>query len=101
MREYLSWPADGLDPYRLGAQAQVIRVVAMVAGKVGLEARRRRESERVLRALEARTFGADDGAQDGYGETWALGTGVARNCGPPRKLRAIFRIIAARMVEPP
>jgi hypothetical protein len=29
MREYLAWTADGLDPYRLAAQAQVIRVVAM------------------------------------------------------------------------
>ena len=34
MREYLSWPADGLDPYRLAAQVQVIRVVAMVTAKV-------------------------------------------------------------------
>jgi hypothetical protein len=33
MAEYLSWPADGLDPYRLAAQTQVIRVVAMVAAK--------------------------------------------------------------------
>src|SRR5215472_12613962 len=33
MREYLSWPAEGLDPYRLAAQTQVIRVVAMVAAK--------------------------------------------------------------------
>jgi hypothetical protein len=30
MREYLSWPADDVDPYRLAAQTQVIRVVAMV-----------------------------------------------------------------------
>ena len=35
IREYLSWPADGLDPYRLAAQTEVIRVVAMVAAKVG------------------------------------------------------------------
>ena len=48
MHDYLSWPADGLDPYRLAAQAQVIRVVAMVAAKVGVEARRDRERERVL-----------------------------------------------------
>jgi hypothetical protein len=34
MHDYLSWPADGLDPYRLAAQAQVVRVVAMVAAKV-------------------------------------------------------------------
>src|SRR5215472_13244840 len=34
MHEYLSWPADELDPYRLAAQTQVIRVVVMVAAKV-------------------------------------------------------------------
>jgi hypothetical protein len=43
MREYLSWPADDLDPYRLAAQTQVIRVVAMVGAKVGDQARRERE----------------------------------------------------------
>jgi hypothetical protein len=36
MHEYLSWPADGLDPYRLAAQTQVIRVLAMVAAKDGM-----------------------------------------------------------------
>ena len=40
MHDYLSWPADGLDPYRLAAQTQAIRVVALVAAKVGVEARR-------------------------------------------------------------
>ena len=40
MHDYLSWPADSLDPSRLAAQAQIIRVVAMVAAKVGDEARR-------------------------------------------------------------
>ena len=48
MHEYLSWPADDLDPYRLAAQTQVIRVVAMVAAKVGVEARRDRERQRIL-----------------------------------------------------
>jgi hypothetical protein len=51
MLDYLSWPADGLDPYRLAAQAQVIRVVAMVAAKVGVEACRERERERALDRL--------------------------------------------------
>jgi hypothetical protein len=50
MHDYLSWPADGLDPYRLAAQTQVIRVVAMVAAKVGVEARR----ERVLAEMAQR-----------------------------------------------
>jgi len=35
MHEYLSWPADKLDPYQLAGQTQVIRAVAMVAAKVG------------------------------------------------------------------
>jgi hypothetical protein len=30
MHDYLSWPADELDPYRLAAQTQVVRVIAMV-----------------------------------------------------------------------
>jgi hypothetical protein len=57
MHDYLSWPADGLDPYRLAAQAQVIRVVAVVAAKVGVEARRERDRDRVLEklSLELRT----------------------------------------------
>jgi hypothetical protein len=48
MHDYLSWPADGLDPCRLAAQTQVIRVVAMVAAKASAEAARGRERERVL-----------------------------------------------------
>ena len=40
MHDYLSWSADDLDPHRLAAQTQVIRVVAMVAAKVGGEAAR-------------------------------------------------------------
>jgi hypothetical protein len=51
MRDYLSWPADDLDPYRLAAQTQVIRVVAMVAAKVGDEARRERQRERTVAEL--------------------------------------------------
>src|SRR6516164_8499257 len=58
MHVYLSWPADDLDPYRLAAQTQVIRVVAMVAAKVGVEARRDRERQRILEALTRREFGA-------------------------------------------
>jgi len=51
MHDYLSWPADELDPHRLAAQSQVIRVIAMVAAKVGDEARRERNRERVLGEL--------------------------------------------------
>jgi hypothetical protein len=54
MHDYLSWPADGLDPYRLAAQTQVLRVVAMVAAKVGVEARREPDRDRVLEKLSLR-----------------------------------------------
>jgi hypothetical protein len=50
MHEYLSWPAEGLDPYRLAAQTQVIRVLAMVAAKVG---ERRFDSEGAKRFRQA------------------------------------------------
>jgi hypothetical protein len=60
MHDYLAWPADDLDPYRLAAQTQVIRVVAMVAAKVGVEARRNRDRERIV-AQMAREFRDSDG----------------------------------------
>jgi hypothetical protein len=56
MHDYLSWPADDLDPYRLAAQTQVIRVVAMVAAKVGGEAARERERQRILSEMTQREF---------------------------------------------
>jgi hypothetical protein len=59
MHEYVSWPADDLDPYRLAAQTQVIRVVAMVAAKVGGEAARERNRKRILEELARREFGAN------------------------------------------
>jgi hypothetical protein len=49
MREYLTWPPDGLDPYRLAAQTQVIRVLAMVAAKAGIQA----DSEEAKRFRQA------------------------------------------------
>ena len=57
MHEYLSWPADDLHPYRLAAQTQVIRVVAMVAAKVGGEAARERERQRIVSRMMRREFG--------------------------------------------
>jgi hypothetical protein len=51
MHDYLSWPADSLDPYRLAAQTQVVRVIAMVAAKVGGEAARERDRQRILGEL--------------------------------------------------
>ena len=51
MHDYLSWPADSLDPYRLAAQTQVVRVIAMVAAKVGGEAAREHDRQRALGEL--------------------------------------------------
>ena len=62
MHDYPSWPADGFDPYRLAAQGQVIRVVAMVAAKVGDEARRERDRKRVLAELMRSEFGTSNKA---------------------------------------
>jgi len=56
MHDYLSWPADDLDPHRLAAQTQVIRVVAMVAAKVGDAARLERDRQRILEELSAKEF---------------------------------------------
>jgi hypothetical protein len=51
MHDYLSWPADGLDRYRLAAQTQVVRVIAMVAAKVGGESARELDRDRILGEL--------------------------------------------------
>ena len=56
MRDHLAWPAYGLDPCRLAAQAQVIRVIATVATKVDVEAARGRE--RALAAMDIRQLNA-------------------------------------------
>jgi hypothetical protein len=52
MAEILGWPADGLDPYRLAAQTQVIRVVAMVAAKAGERPFDHEAAERFRQAME-------------------------------------------------
>jgi len=61
MREYLSWPAD--HPYRLAAQTQVIRLVAMVAAKVDAEAAR--ERDRSVTPRRARTVILGKSVPDG------------------------------------
>jgi hypothetical protein len=48
MTEYLSWPAEGLDHYRLVAQTQVIRAVAMVGERQLDREREERCSDRGL-----------------------------------------------------
>jgi len=73
MHEYLSWPADELDPYRLAAQTQVIRVVVMVAAKVGGEAARERDRERILSEMMRREFGDDPSDRTGKNRPRAEG----------------------------
>jgi hypothetical protein len=59
--EYLSWPAEGLDPDRLAAQTQVIRIVAMVAAKVGEPQLDREVAERFRRLIEESEARKGDG----------------------------------------
>jgi len=73
MHEYLSWSADDLDPYRLAAQTQVIRVVAMVAAKVGVDARRERDRQRILAEMTRREFGDDPSDRTGKNRPRAEG----------------------------
>jgi hypothetical protein len=61
MHDYLGWCPDGLDPCRLAAQTQAVRVIVMVAAKAGAEAARGRERERVLGEL-LRGFQEREGA---------------------------------------
>jgi hypothetical protein len=89
MCEYVSWPADLLDPHRLAAQAQVIRVVAMVAAKAG-ERRIDHEAAKRFRQEMARSGAACDEAQHPYGENPARRGGWRRNIGSPPKPRLIF-----------
>jgi hypothetical protein len=87
MHDYLAWPANELDPHRLAAQTQVIRVEAMVAAKVGDEARRERDRDRVLGELirgsskshaqrllrerrEYRLLGENSGSDGGGAKIW-------------------------------
>ena len=57
MAEILAWPADGLDPYRLAVQAQVMRVVATV-GKKAAERRIDHEAAERFRQAMARSAAA-------------------------------------------
>jgi hypothetical protein len=77
MAEYLSWPAEGLDPYRLAAQTQAIRVVAMVAAKAGMRQVDHEAIEQFRQAIRA-----------GIERAWEASTGKTRPAagGWPRKI---------------
>jgi hypothetical protein len=70
MRDYLSWPPDDLDPHRLAAQTQVIRVVAMVAAKVGERRFDQEAAERFRRLMERAA--AEEREREAMGRTAAL-----------------------------
>lgn len=53
IHDYLAWPSDELDPHRLAAQAQVIRVVALMGPKAALDAHRERAGRAGLAKLAA------------------------------------------------
>jgi hypothetical protein len=52
--EIMSWPIAGLDPFRLSVRSQVLRIILMIGvralldGRLGREAARERDRERVL-----------------------------------------------------
>jgi hypothetical protein len=50
IHDYLGWSPHELDPHRLAAQSQAVRVVVMIAAKAGIEAQR--QSAVDLEALE-------------------------------------------------
>jgi hypothetical protein len=66
--EILSWPIGELDPFRLSVRVQVTRVVfticlkAVLDGRLGREAARERDRERVLAEMARREFGTSDEA---------------------------------------
>jgi hypothetical protein len=62
MAEILGWPADGLDPYRLAAQTQVIRVVSMVLAKVGERQFDSEEAKRFRQEFRQAMLGELEGA---------------------------------------
>jgi hypothetical protein len=66
--EILSWPTGELDPFRLSVRVQVTRVVfticlkAVLDGRLGREAARERDRERVLAELMRSEFGTSNKA---------------------------------------
>jgi|GEM_PF-5358940 len=53
IHDYLAWPRDALDPHRLAAQTQAVRVVVLVNAKVGINALVHAHATRRLARLSA------------------------------------------------
>jgi hypothetical protein len=52
--DYLSWRPDEIDPHRLAAQKEVVRLVTTVAARLGVEAHRERSRAATLEDLAQR-----------------------------------------------
>jgi hypothetical protein len=60
VHDYLGWSPHDLDPHRLAVQSQAVRVVFMIAAKVGIEAQRQAALDEARMAdLERRLSGKD------------------------------------------
>jgi hypothetical protein len=60
IHDYLGWSPHELDPHRLAAQSQAMRVVVMIAAKVGIEAQRQGLDQARLDELRRRLSGKDE-----------------------------------------
>jgi hypothetical protein len=108
IHDYLAWPPDALDPHRLAAQTQAVRVLVLVNAKVGINALVHAHATRRLsspvgsarlsqltqtrprgfrRQLAAASFGKIRGAQGGGRENWGLLSKTARETGPAITIR--------------
>jgi hypothetical protein len=58
--EYLGWSPHEADPHRLAAQSQAVRVVVMIAAKVGIEAQRQAVVDQERLAELARRLSGKD-----------------------------------------
>jgi hypothetical protein len=54
VHDYLAWPPDEIDPHRLAAQREVVRVVVLLSAKMGIEAHRERARTAALDELARR-----------------------------------------------
>ena len=74
-REILSWPLDKLDPVRRSMRMQVLRVIlrigikALLNGKLGREAARERDRQRLLAELTRDLRSAESRPETGTGKT--------------------------------
>jgi hypothetical protein len=102
MHDYLSWPADSLDPYRLAAQTQVVRVIAMVAAKVGEKLPASAIGNASSAGLSGRSsprntarghspFGGDSRTSPYSGKIRVPWAGCPKIGGPAQQPRTIFR----------